>query len=159
MNISAKKDSNRIIVESEPFFGGVDFFNALSERLQTYFLERGFRITQIDNQRLIVSRGNAVTNMIAFSMKKLRRDIMIELDDNDKITIVSKVDTTGQAIRKSEMDFFSLEVRDIIDLIQNKESNKLSYKQDRKSTIENYAILIAIISIIILGFIIAIQFI
>mgnify|MGYP006292506949 CR=1 FL=1 len=158
MNISTKKDFNRIIVESEPFFVVVDFSRNLIERLQTYFLERGFIITKIDNQKLIVSRGNAVRNMIAFSMKKLRRDIIVELDDNDRITIVSKVDTTGQAIRKSEMDIFSLEVRDIIDFIQDKDSTQSSYMQNRKATIGNYAILIAIISIVILGLIVAFQF-
>lgn len=150
MNINTQKDFNSIIVNSEPFYYGVESASSLFERLQTYFLEQGFRITKMDSQSLIVSRGNAVRNLITFSMKKLRRDIIIEVDDNERVTIVSKVDTTGQDIRKSEMDVFTLEVNDIIDFIQNKDRIPSSYKQDRKSTIENYAILISIIIIVVL---------
>lgn len=156
MNVYTKKGYNKIIVESDPFYGGVDLSHSFFERLQEYFSNQGFRTTEIDTQRLIVSKGNPFTNIIAFSMKKLRRDIIIEVDDYERISIVSYVDTTGQAIRQSEMDFFSLEVRDIIDYIQNKKDTKLSIKQKRKSTIGNYAILIAMIGISILVLFIAI---
>lgn len=157
MNIETKKDFNRIIVKSEPFYDGMDFTDSLIERLQTYFLEKGFKITEINNKKIVVSRGNPITNMITFNMKKLRRKIFVEIDDNDRITIVSNIDTTGQLIRESEMNVFTFEVSDIVEFIQNKASNDASLKQNRKSTIENYAILLTFISIVIFGFYIVIR--
>ena len=147
MKINTQKDGSKIIVRSQAFSKGMDLSNTLFERLETYFLEQGFKITEKDERRLVVSKGSLFRNFIAFKMKDLRRDITIEEDDHDMLRIISNVDTRGQTIRKSEMDVFSLEVNDIINFIQNKQDSQLSIKQDKKARSENYLLLIVIFSI------------
>ncbi len=148
MSVTTTRDFNRILVKSESFYGGVDFPYLISSKLKPYFINQRFKIIEINEKRLVASKGNLFTNLFAFSMSKLKRSIVIEIDESEQVTITSIVDTTGQSIRKSEMDVFTLEVEDIIDCIQNKDSVNASLKQNRKSTIGNYLILFSLIGIV-----------
>lgn len=147
MLIDTKKSKNQIILECKPFFRGIDSLDVTIDRIEKYFLGKSFIVDERGKDKLVVSKGNLFTNIFAFKMSKLKRNISFSFDQNDQVKLISVIDTTGQVIRQSEMDFFILEVKETIRFIQTKEEYSFSQKQNKKATIGNY--LIFLFSIII----------
>jgi hypothetical protein len=145
MLIETKKFKNQIILESKPFFRGVDSLDVTIDRMEEYFLRRSFSVDERSNDKLVVSKGNLFTNMFTFKMSKLKRYISFSFDQHDQVKVVSVIDTTGQVIRQSEMEFFILEVKETIRYIQTKEEYTFSQMQNKKATIGSYLIFICII--------------
>jgi hypothetical protein len=150
MLIDTKIFNNQIILECKPFFRGIDSLDVTIDRIETYFLRKSFSVDERGNNNLVVSKGNRFTNMFAFKMSKLKRCISFSFDQNDQVKIISVIDTFGQMLRQSEIDFFILEVKETIRFIQTKEEYSFSQEQNKKATIGNYLILFCFL--IVFGF-------
>ena len=145
MEVIRNKLDNQIIVKCAPFNIGVNSERNIINHLEKYFIDIGFKILNSSDKVLSVSIGNLFTNFITLSMKKLKREISVVITENDQIEILSKVDTTGQAVRKSEMDYFALEVEDIKSYIQSSKDYDLADKKNKKIKSINLWLLILLI--------------
>lgn len=145
MEVIRNKLDNQIIVKCAPFNIGVNSERNIINHLEKYFIDKGFKILNSSDKVLTVSIGNLFTNFITLSMKKLKREISVIITENDQIEILSKVDTTGQVIRKSEMDYFTLEVEDIKSYIQGSKDYDLADKKNKKIKSINLWLLILLI--------------
>lgn len=123
-----------------------------------YFIMKGFKIIEANEEKVVATIGNSFTNYITNKMSKVKRKIQVGYKDGIMI-VTTNVDAKGQMITPNEIRFWPAEINEIKEYLTTSKLSGEEMKVYRKSEIKNFwgsfiGILAVPLGILILTFVI-----